>query len=330
MSEQPHNPDLTRHDDGRFYVTSEQARSYWREAKLDIGGKTVEFYGVVHHPVTLEIPEFREKLESAIRRSSVVLLEWPPAQLELSVEEFLAIAHDMNAHASEEELRTEFEIKVQGNPFIQFFHELASVAAKEGKDVAHADPIRGATSGLSLELAELKSDAIKMALFLSSMGIVVTSEMIQRIVGVPHDVRRRVNRAEEGGMTRRSFLKKAAVVSAGIGAMTGASIAAGLNELYGDADRDENKFGLFLQSMMDYRDCSVADAMVKLSGELKEDETMAVVYGAAHLPGISHYLDHPTERAAKLLSYVPIFGRASRSKPSRYTYRDGKWILRKE
>ena len=88
MSEQPHNPDLTRHDDGRFYVTSEQARSYWREAKLDIGGKTVEFYGVVHHPVTLEIPEFREKLESAIRRSSVVLLEWPPAQLELSVEEF--------------------------------------------------------------------------------------------------------------------------------------------------------------------------------------------------------------------------------------------------
>ena len=56
---------------------------------------------------------------------------------------------------------------------------------------------------------------------------------------------------------------------------------------------------------------------------------MAVVYGAAHLPGISHYLDHPTERAAKLLSYGPLFGRASRSKPSRYTYRDEKWILRK-
>ena len=71
--------------------------------------------------------------------------------------------------------------------------------------MAHADPIRGGDFGLVVGACRIKSDAIKMALFLSSMGIVVTSEMIQRIVGVPHDVRRRVNRAEEGGMTRRSF-----------------------------------------------------------------------------------------------------------------------------
>lgn len=331
MSEkEPQDPGLVRLFRELDEVSPEYARKHWKEERFSLHGKDVEFYGVAHHPATLEIPEYREKLESAIERSTVVFLEGGPVSLGDSFESFQDMAHDFNVKLTDEDLRLLFDKVTQDNPFADFFKELHSIAAAEGKLIASSDPNRDVYSSLSLEKAGLRSEAIKFVILFSSMGIVMTQAVLHEITTFVRRVRERATDERQSGMSRRAFLEKSVIASAGVGFLSAASIGATINEKFMDADRDENVLGRFLYTLLDYRDCCAADGLDRLSGQMQEQESITAVYGAKHLPGISYYVQHPRERGVKLAAYAPLFGKVADGNLTLYSFRDGVWSPQSE
>lgn len=324
------NPELARYFDQMDKVTPEAVRKGWQEEEMDIHGRTVEFYGVAHHPATLEIPEFRKKLESAIRRASVVFLEMAPVSFGESYEDFHALAMEHEISLSDDDLRMFFDRVVLDNPFADFYKEMLAIAATEGKDVAYVDPIRDIYSLVPLDAADADADAVKAISFLSSWGFLVARDKVLDFVQAAQRARERTTGVLERGMSRRTFLHKTAVGALGVGVVSGASVGATINQKYRGIGRDENVLGHFLYSLLDYRDCSIANGLEALAQQIEEKDRIAAIYGSAHLSGVSHYLEHPIERAAKLMGYAPTFGRVSDRHLVLYSFSDGVWSPKSE
>jgi hypothetical protein len=118
------------------------------------------------------------------------------------------------------------------------------------------------------------------------------------------------------GISRRHFIKASL---AGLSLVGLASIIQTLRHSMGfdlsvkdDAlsGRVEKILGPLTYDFNDYRDVAVAEGLDILTSQerinKKEDQgSITAIYGAVHGPNIHYYVDHPSERALKLKSYLP-------------------------
>lgn len=297
----------------------------WKEGSFALHDKTVEVYGVAHHPDTLKVQEFRDKLESAIDRSSVVFLELVPVGIEASFEHFKAKAETLEVPISEQELRIIFEKITKDNPCLEFFKEILHIAAEEGKPVACSDPNMDVYAAMLLNKHFIGVEETKMFLLLASLGTIVTMKGFERLFRTEIS-KQHIGEAESRKYpSRRAFLKGATGVAVGAGLFGSLSITASVNEELKQQGRTDNPFGAALYSLYDYREVCAARGLERLSRNISGDDPIVVIYGHRHFSGIEYYATHSIERDLRSAVYTPFITQI-KGDLKRYIFRDGQWV----
>ncbi|MBI5222285.1 MAG: hypothetical protein HY980_02200 [Candidatus Magasanikbacteria bacterium] len=288
-------------------------KEFWQEGKFQINGTDVETYGVAHRPETLQVKECRDKIESAISRSSIVLLEGEPdvTDKKFSFQEISDLAKFLGLEIPEQKLKSDYRRIVDKNPYADFFKQIQIIAADHQVRIASADPAGDSYKALLLQKCDLDVQEIKQLIMLLSTVGCLGSMGLDKILSFfdKNQSHVDVKQTPPATSTRRKFLKSIAGIS-GLAAFSGffSSSASALRSLSGPlkGSRAENPIGFALYDLMDFRDVVVAEGLDVLSKKINGQGPIVVIYGSAHIGGIQFYAEHPLERKAKLLTYGPF------------------------
>ncbi|MDP3957729.1 MAG: hypothetical protein Q8Q10_04480 [bacterium] len=301
-------------------------RESWKVETIDLHGKPVEIIGVAHHTDTLKVPEFREKLESAIAGASLVVLEGAPTTYKkYPVAAIKALLNSYYPEISDEDSELIYHKVIDDNPAGKFFEELQAIAARHQKDIATVDPNEDIYKGIILNAQNRLSEENKAGMVLASLVALVGLEAARRFMFVVDRYRQvKIVSGENPVISRRTFLKGmlGGMTLAGATAVSSVASFTGLVK-----DRKENPLGFALYNLTDYRDASVAEAIDRLSREDRGPGPIEVIYGRHHHGGIRHYLESPIERKARLLAYAP-FEDSPEDSIKLFSY-DGEWKRKK-
>lgn len=280
-----------------------------------MNGKRIEIRGVAHDPDTLKVPEYKEGLESAIKHASLIVLESAPTtDKKYPIETIQKLMRVMHANISDQEIESVMHEMIDNNPHAKFFEQLQDVAAKYHKNIAIVDPIEDIHKALVLQHDEATIEQSKRTALLASLvtmlGAGMTRQILSFIDSVRKDKKETVVSGEHPRISRRSFLKFAAVAGVGLFAGINAlSIGASANQQsVRGKNREENPLGTMLYTLDDYREVAIAEALEKLSEQDLDAGPIEVIYGGLHVAGIRHYIEHPIERKMKLQAYKAFSG----------------------
>lgn len=283
-----------------------RARKYWRVERLEVNGREVELIGVAHEPATLEIPEYRAKIESAIKNASLSVLENGPLMFQFySYENFRDAIRSYVPDFSEEDVQRAYIIGTVG-PMKQFFHAVLNMAAEARTDIMSADPNEDLYKVMRLEFQDKKTEEAKEATFIGALATFFGSAAALSVQEALKRRRKKESPPKVAGMSRRTFLKAAGAGALVAGLSKASTLASENTENY--LDREENPLGFALYNIVDYRDATIAEAIDTLSKETAKPGPIEVIHGTKHVAGIKRYLENPAERKARLLAYAPFAG----------------------
>ncbi|MDR3559549.1 MAG: twin-arginine translocation signal domain-containing protein [Candidatus Pacebacteria bacterium] len=267
--------------------SEEEIKKSWKEEEWQIGDMTIKAIGVCHVPETFL--EFRTQIEEAIKESDLVVNEFSPEALGFydrpQTDKLKGIESRFNKDYNLEQLRQTYIQHERESGAGIFHHEVELLAAKYGKDLACVDPTGAESPEQALQSfyiyqkwAEQGAEERK---FLEQLGLLGVAAALGAA-----GAETKINKS----MTRRSFLKKAALFGAAatVAAVTPKITKVSLTpkeKLYSnDSAMDKNE-----DSLQNLRNPWIAESLRRLSqmGYKK----VAFIYGVGHLKWIKKFLD---------------------------------------
>jgi|GEM_PF-1145421 len=285
-----HSHEFDRESESNRKFPPEQIRSNWETRHWKVGDADVEAIGSMHVPETFL--EFRDEIESAIRESDIVVVEYAPEAQGMydrdTAERLVTIPSPANpAYDLERVRRAAIDHEREWNIGI-FHHELELLAAKYGKDLACADLNFSrdpeeylAESGMDQQAAE--EDVAKTAV-LKRLGLYGTAAAVgASALGMGNET------GSSSDMSRRNFLR--------LGLLAGAGLIFGVTPKLTEtpAPSEQKDDGPTPESVSEemqwnaLRDAHIADALHHLAdaGYRK----IALIYGTAHIKFIGKNLE---------------------------------------
>lgn len=292
------------------HPSPEIVKQAWQVKKFQLNKRDIELVGVAHHPDTMKILEYKEKLELAIQNASLVILEGlPKVYNNYSKESIKQLVRslDLMTDVSDEELDIFLDRNINNNPFLDFFGQLQRIAAKYNKCVAMVDPCENIYQDYLLKSENQRFERIKMITMVLSLAAMAGAVGVEAIYRVLPDKpgREKLATVKNPAISRRTFLKIIGSAAIAAGTISNFSTNASTNQSLGQ-DRNKNFTATALYNLYDYREAAVAEALDVFSKQNLGQGPIELVYGAFHVAGIKYYAEHPLERKAKLLAYAPF------------------------
>lgn len=253
-------------------------------------GKEIEFLGVRHTPETLA--QFRDEIEEYIKNSDVLLSE-------------LFVAGDE---------QSEDDIKV-------FYKAITQMAQKSKKEMVIADPEKEFSDAVVNRAVSIMPmlASFGAGIYLGKKLMDLTHELEMRRMYKKYYPEENFTKNDEQLISRRSFLKGA--LATGIMATGGLSAIAGLLEEMKISKEKGELLENFLLDSLDYRNALISREIIELS---KNDKKVSVIYGAAHLPGVTKFLEDPELLDRKIKVYQNTYGIFNKATTDVYDFRDNK------
>lgn len=300
----------------------QEYRDAWQRDSFVLNGTKIEMFGIAHYPETLEVPEFKAELESAIENSSIVLYEIIPSQNKYSPKELAEarIAIEPSMKGAEGFFENYYDRTINRNPNFQFYDQLEAYAAKKKKPIAVSDPLEDVYKSILLEKCDASAQEAKYWTMLISATL-ATGVGIASLLKKPAD-----NFDWNKKISRRGFAKILAGSAASVA--LGSFLSQKASEKNKNAEqmgRAKNPFGFALYEINDFRDAAAAEGLERLSKKFQGDKPVSIIYGSKHISSIKQYALSPLERKAKLLAYGP-YRQHSGVETKIYEF-DEKWQL---
>ncbi|MEI6296068.1 MAG: hypothetical protein WCO84_00275 [bacterium] len=323
----------------RKNISVEIVKKAFQIKEFELVGKKIKIVGVSHHPLTLEIPEFRTEIENAIENSSSVVLEAAPSvDTEYTLDDLkkMLLSADL---FSKEEADIMLPVYIKGwkeDPTEDFFKKIEDIVAKNKKRLTIVDPNLDSFKNIELKSGDASIKKVKFIseLFVLGYGYLSLRDLTRIIkpIAQPNKQKNKKDKdvlveSEKKGITRREFLKLGAVTA--LGALGVGSLISDFSSTRREVSaesRDRDAFDHFLYNLVDYRDAVIADELDKLSRDSIDSKPIVLIYGSGHISGIHYYSLNPRERKLKIQLYRPFFEKEDdNTKSFLYDSLDKKW-----
>lgn len=275
----------------------ELLKQYWKYIEFPLHSHTVRLCGVAHLPETLEVSEINNNIVKAIERAGVVFLESVPWEWEndkdlernrIKFEMMYSFVEAIGLEIERKDFIYEFERAMS------FFANVADIAKQNGKRIAVVDPLKSLRLSALLDRCDSQIDLAKLVFGGGGIGALVIEELLRK-----QKNKKQMVSTHGPLLTRRRFLQGALASFAAVPLLS--KIASDELPLHSiEGRRTKGRLGILLYDMFDYRNVCVANAVYEFS----KMESVAAVYGSAHVADISHYAQHDGERDIKKTMYA--------------------------
>lgn len=109
----------------------EQAENSWKPDSIEMNGEEIAVYGVLHAPPTLQY--YGTELETAVKKSSLVVLEVAPKAMGIFNSEVLDFFEENILHKNRKMSSEQWKIFFEKDPTIDFYRQMELLAAKHDK-----------------------------------------------------------------------------------------------------------------------------------------------------------------------------------------------------
>jgi hypothetical protein len=283
-------------------------------------GKRIEFYGVSHIPETAK--KYAHEFHEAFKSAGTVLLECGPHTSMGHSDKSRDLVQEAaklyeGRELSEEELCNFLDMH---RPGVRFFNMMKYLAENYNKPIVSADPLTLAVDEKLVDREIFISKAkIFLAMEAAGLGMAIDSK--------------RFKSGSSPATSKKSVLGRRAFV----GLMGGVMAASGASALITNENnnhrlqRADNKLGILIHNLLDYRNVVVAEGLDRLTRDSNIKEPIVVVYGDYHRREIRFYLEHPKERKVKRNTYKPYDQLAEpRMKKFNFDQQNKSWLIESE
>lgn len=317
-----HSSEFDHDSESHRKFSREQIRSNWETRRWKVGDAEVNAIGSMHVPETFL--EFREQIESAIRESDVVIVEYAPEAQGMydrdTAKRLSTIPSPSNSALDLEQVRQAAVGRERKWNIGLFHHELELLAAEYGKDLACADLNFSRDPENYLKESEMDQQAAEedaeAAAKLKQIGLYGAAAAAGASA-----LRMGSHTESSSNMSRRNFLR--------LGLLAGAGLIFGVTPKLTEAPRasdrkqDAPTTGEINDEMRwnALRDAHIADALHRLSDA--GYKKIALIYGTAHIKFIEKNLEHREKSIRVMEAGKPLVDRRNPDSFRVYGLADG-------